>query len=54
MSGTPPGISPTQTGHRVKKFLKRLMARLERRESKQIKPDPETETSPKRRYGGWD
>ena len=54
MSGVPPGISHTQTGNKVKKFLKRLMARLKRREAKQVSPEPETETNPKRRYGGWD
>lgn len=53
MSGVPPGISSTQTKPPSKKWLKRVMARLERRESKRVQEAPETETNPKRRYGGW-
>ena len=54
MSGRPPGIDPRQTGPMGKKWLKRMMARLERRETKKPDPEPETELTPKRRYSGYD
>lgn len=53
MSKVPQGICPRQTTPGAKKFLKRLLTRLLRREAKQIS-DPETDTNPKRRYTGWD
>ena len=54
LSGRPPGIDPRQTGPMGKKWLKRMMARLERRETKKPEPEPETELTPKRRYSGYD
>ena len=53
MSGTVQGISKTQTGPLGRRWLKKVMRRLERREAKRIN-DPDTDTNPKRRYIGWD
>ena len=54
MSGRPPGIDPRQTRPPSKKWLKRVMARLERREAKRIDQDPDRDQHPKRRFSGWD
>lgn len=54
MSGRPQGIDPRQTKPPSKKWLKRVMARLERREAKKIYAEHETELNPKRRYSGYD
>jgi len=42
-----------RTKPRIKKFLKRLVNRLLRREGKRIN-DPDTDTHPKRGFMGWD
>ena len=54
LSGRPPGIDPQQTRPPSKKWLKREMTRLERREAKTPNPEPESELTPKRRYSGYD
>ena len=51
MSGVPQRIT-RQSGPSTKRWLKRVLARLLRREAKRI--DPDRDLKPKRRFTGWD